>query len=334
MRSPAAEIAARAVRDDGHRAFENDAHLAVLVRVRFVGRAGVVRPLGDEQIPRLRGRRSARRGRRRTRSRTITACQDRPTHADRSTRPALEPLLAAEQKALKEWAAVCRALEEGRQSVLLRKGGIIEETRDFALVERRFLLFPTYEHQDEDVACRTAVPDVVPRVDRATPAGRRRAHRARGPRSPICSSRHDLDAVLALVRSLRMERGLHPDADGLQAAQADERGRRPDVERSPAPVDIPVLEHFAGCKSWVPIDRDDRDGRRARPVGRRARARVRDIARCSTDEPSASRSEVVASRRPARARCRRRRNPGPRPAAGSRGATGPSCAEPRAGRCR
>src|SRR5438132_4454886 len=64
------------------------------------------------------------------------------------TRPPLEPLLAAQQKALKEWAVVCRALREGRQSVLLRKGGIIEETRDFALVERRFLLYPTYEHQD------------------------------------------------------------------------------------------------------------------------------------------------------------------------------------------
>jgi hypothetical protein len=22
----------------------------------------------------------------------------------------------------------------------------------------------------------------------------------------------------------------------------------------PAPVDVPVLEHFAGCKSWVPLD--------------------------------------------------------------------------------
>src|SRR5438477_13108634 len=63
-------------------------------------------------------------------------------------RPPIEPLLAAPQKALKEWAVVCRALQDGTQSVLLRKGGIIEETRDFALVERRFLLYPTYEHQD------------------------------------------------------------------------------------------------------------------------------------------------------------------------------------------
>ena len=69
--------------------------------------------------------------------------------ASRARAP-LEPLVAAPQKALKEWAVVCRALEQGRQSVLLRKGGIVEETRDFALVEHRFLLFPTYEHQDEN----------------------------------------------------------------------------------------------------------------------------------------------------------------------------------------
>ena len=36
-------------------------------------------------------------------------------------RPPIEPLLAAPQKALKEWAVVCRALQDGTQSVLLRK---------------------------------------------------------------------------------------------------------------------------------------------------------------------------------------------------------------------
>src|SRR5690349_7174315 len=66
----------------------------------------------------------------------------------RSPRPPLQPLLDAQQTALKEWAVVVRALVDGRQSVLLRKGGIIEETREFKLVRTRFLLYPTYEHQD------------------------------------------------------------------------------------------------------------------------------------------------------------------------------------------
>lgn len=51
--------------------------------------------------------------------------------------------------ALKEWAVVQRALLEGHQLILLRKGGIAEETGDFDLKARQFLLYPTYEHETE-----------------------------------------------------------------------------------------------------------------------------------------------------------------------------------------
>jgi hypothetical protein len=50
--------------------------------------------------------------------------------------------------ALKEWAVVCRALETGRQMVLLRKGGIRESGGEFEVENREFLLFPTYLHQN------------------------------------------------------------------------------------------------------------------------------------------------------------------------------------------
>ena len=51
--------------------------------------------------------------------------------------------------ALKEWAVVQRALLEGHQLFLLRKGGISEETGDFDLRATSFLLYPTYEHETE-----------------------------------------------------------------------------------------------------------------------------------------------------------------------------------------
>jgi hypothetical protein len=51
------------------------------------------------------------------------------------------------QVALKEWASVCRALESGRQMILLRKGGIYESAGEFEVESREFLLFPTYVHQ-------------------------------------------------------------------------------------------------------------------------------------------------------------------------------------------
>ncbi|ORW93325.1 hypothetical protein AWB92_13295 [Mycobacterium sp. IEC1808] len=46
--------------------------------------------------------------------------------------------------ALKEWGAVVHALLDGRQRVLLRKGGIGEKR--FELAAREFLLFPTVAH--------------------------------------------------------------------------------------------------------------------------------------------------------------------------------------------
>ena len=49
--------------------------------------------------------------------------------------------------ALKEWAVVCKALEEGRQVLLLRKGGIMEYREGFQVKHNSFMLYPTFEHQ-------------------------------------------------------------------------------------------------------------------------------------------------------------------------------------------
>jgi hypothetical protein len=46
--------------------------------------------------------------------------------------------------ALKEWSAAVHALLDGRQTVLLRKGGIGEKR--FELAAKRFLFFPTVAH--------------------------------------------------------------------------------------------------------------------------------------------------------------------------------------------
>ena len=53
--------------------------------------------------------------------------------------------------ALKEWAVTIKALDEGIQTILFRKGGIHEEGREFRIEHDRFLLYPTYEHQREEL---------------------------------------------------------------------------------------------------------------------------------------------------------------------------------------
>ena len=55
------------------------------------------------------------------------------------------------QMALKEWAITCEAIGQGEQILLLRKGGIHEEGKDFRVIHREFLLYPTYEHQKADL---------------------------------------------------------------------------------------------------------------------------------------------------------------------------------------
>ena len=52
--------------------------------------------------------------------------------------------------AFKEWAAVCKALIAGRQTVILRKGGIVEDGGEFTPAHKSFLLMPTYLHQSAD----------------------------------------------------------------------------------------------------------------------------------------------------------------------------------------
>jgi hypothetical protein len=55
---------------------------------------------------------------------------------------------ASNNIAFKEWAAVCAALAAGRQSIILRKGGIDEGREGFRVEHGEFWLLPTRFHQD------------------------------------------------------------------------------------------------------------------------------------------------------------------------------------------
>ncbi len=56
-------------------------------------------------------------------------------------------MLTQNQIAFKEWGAVCAALGQGLQSVIVRKGGIHEGQQGFRVDHREFWLFPTRFHQ-------------------------------------------------------------------------------------------------------------------------------------------------------------------------------------------
>ncbi|MCW2959117.1 MAG: hypothetical protein JWP18_1920, partial [Solirubrobacterales bacterium] len=62
--------------------------------------------------------------------------------------------------AFKEWAVTVRALAEGEQLVTLRKGGIREDGKHFELSHDRFFLYPTFDHQRNDLVRASHMPEM------------------------------------------------------------------------------------------------------------------------------------------------------------------------------
>src|SRR5262245_35473731 len=148
---------------------------------------------------------------------------------------------------LKEWASVCSALEEGRQIILLRKGGILEAIGGFELEHPQFFLFPTYLHQNAQMlkeserkrlvvlkeepaevvlSCAATVSDIIRLRDRAQMDRLEREHIWTAPLIDMrFSYRPQNPLYLLLVR----------------------------VYRLLEPITIQNTPQYAGCKSWVPL---------------------------------------------------------------------------------
>ena len=62
--------------------------------------------------------------------------------------------------AFKEWAVTVRALAEGEQLLTLRKGGIREPDKHFSLEHDRFFLYPTFDHQRNDLVRESHHPEL------------------------------------------------------------------------------------------------------------------------------------------------------------------------------
>ena len=62
----------------------------------------------------------------------------------------------------KDWALVCAALGQGRQSIILRKGGIAEGRDGFRFKHEKFYLFPTQYHQQAEKVRPDELPGLHP----------------------------------------------------------------------------------------------------------------------------------------------------------------------------
>jgi hypothetical protein len=152
---------------------------------------------------------------------------------------------------LQEWAVCCRALGEGRLTLVVRKGGIHERAGGlFALEHERFALLPTYLHQD---------------ATRILPAyGGTFFQAAASDPSPgtirlgLWAEASRIWKVTSLARVLALGDELLWNADELtrRFAYRDQPWVHVvalRVHRLPVPVAIPDLPAYAGCRSWIPL---------------------------------------------------------------------------------
>jgi len=151
--------------------------------------------------------------------------------------------------AFKEWAAVCAALSEGRQAIILRKGGIHEGRTGFRVAHSEFWLFPTYLHEAAD----GLVDDARPFLDRAL-AGRPPAESIRLTEYAVVTD------VIEVTSEPRLANLAGQHVWSPETVSNRFHYRQPGVfalvvrvYRRSTPFVIPESPHFAGCRSWVDL---------------------------------------------------------------------------------
>jgi len=154
------------------------------------------------------------------------------------------------QHAFKEWAAICHALAAGKQALIVRKGGVAENQGEFCLEHKRFWLFPTYLHQQEDGLREDARPFLADVLAHRPPQGTvRLSHFAE-----VTGVYHVHELLPALMIA-----HLHYYSD--ETIRKRFAYRTPGlfvfsvrVYRAATVHEIADTERYQGCRSWVELD--------------------------------------------------------------------------------
>ena len=157
--------------------------------------------------------------------------------------------------ALKEWSIICKALEDGNQTILLRKGGILEYKKGFEIRQKSFLLFPTLEHQ----AVEYLQSKYLQTYDLLL----------RGNKSQDIQNKTNTVLVLARIEAIQEfhDHEMLPELEKYHIwnekyvnMRMNYNPKKPmnalllRVYKLPQPISIDVNPEWAGCKSWIDID--------------------------------------------------------------------------------
>ena len=159
-------------------------------------------------------------------------------------------------KSLKEWATVVKALENGNQTVLLRKGGILEIDSGFMVESRKFFLFPTFEHQQND-SLKSQFYGYLSDV------------RENQPKKGVNQITSYADVIAeADVTDMKKIEDLSPFhiwSDSYIKERMNWMPEKPmkilflkvyKIQR----FEVPVIPEYQGCKSWIDINVNAEDG--------------------------------------------------------------------------
>jgi hypothetical protein len=158
-----------------------------------------------------------------------------------------------ERTALKEWAVLIDAMARGDIVAMVRKGGIREKRAGFEVRHDRFLLYPTFFHENPT--------DLAERFHRGLDA----THARRAPAGHVRLT-HLAESVAvwnvldaSLLPGVQHEHGLAPSA---VLSRFNYRGNpcvrvvAVRVRELPEALDIPEAPRYAGCVSWLELDHD------------------------------------------------------------------------------
>jgi hypothetical protein len=157
--------------------------------------------------------------------------------------------------ALKEWSIICKALEDGNQTILLRKGGILEYKKGFEIRQKSFLLFPTLEHQAEEYlqSKYLQIYDLL----------------LGGNKSEDIQNKTNTLWVLARIEAIQEfhDHEMLPELEKYHIwnekyvnMRMNYNPKKPmnalllRIYKLPQPISIDINPEWAGCKSWIDID--------------------------------------------------------------------------------
>jgi hypothetical protein len=153
--------------------------------------------------------------------------------------------------ALKEWAVIVRALAMGKQTILLRKGGLHERRGQFSADAHEFFLFPTYTHQMVQGIVGMAATNLPAIMATQPPAG----YLGIGLYATVedcrwLDTRTQVDTLADLhcwTPATIAYRFIYGKTPGMYLFVLR-------VYRLPEAQILPMHKRYGGCRSWVDLD--------------------------------------------------------------------------------